>query len=283
MSNKAELLKKIKALADRGVDGERESAQTLLTRLMEQYGISETEIEEERRETAWFPYSQETERRLLNQIIYMVTGAGGFGCVGEYSGRKRKKMGTECTAAERLEIEANYAFFKEAMKKELEIFYSAFANKNDLFPPADKVKPRSIEELSPEEKAYYAKVGLMAKVWSGTHYGRPLPRAKPSKGGSHMQRAIQNTQAATRRRSRPLRVAGSTLTANVAFAVLKYAALTVAGVLLFRWGQGYALAERGYEAIGGEALLLGLPLFWYLTETTIRDTVRDFQKGGRRK
>ena len=100
MSNKAELLKKIKALADRGVDGERESAQTLLTRLMEQYGISETELEEERRETAWFPYSQETERRLLNQIIYMVTGAGGFGCVGEYSGRKRKKMGTECTAAD---------------------------------------------------------------------------------------------------------------------------------------------------------------------------------------
>ena len=283
MSNKAELLKKIKALADRGVDGERESAQTLLTRLMEQYGISETEIEEERRETAWFPYSQETERRLLNQIIYMVTGAGGFGCVGEYSGRKRKKMGTECTAAERLEIEANYAFFKEAMKKELEIFYSAFANKNNLFPPADKVKPRSIEELSPEEKAYYAKVGLMAEGMERHTLRKALPRAKPSKGGSHMQRAIQNTQAATRRRSRPLRVAGSTLTANVAFAVLKYAALTVAGVLLFRWGQGYALAERGYEAIGGEALLLGLPLFWYLTETTIRDTVRDFQKGGRRK
>lgn len=93
MSNKAELLKKIKALADRGVDGERESAQTLLARLMEQYGISETELEEERRETAWFPYSQETERRLLNQIIYMVTGAGGFGCVGTYSGRKRKRWG----------------------------------------------------------------------------------------------------------------------------------------------------------------------------------------------
>lgn len=283
MSNKAELLKKIKALADRGVDGERESAQTLLARLMEQYGISETELEEERRETAWFPYSQETERRLLNQIIYMVTGAGGFGCVGTYSGRKRKKMGTECTAAERLEIEANYAFFRAAMEEELEIFYSAFACKNNLFPSEDKAKPRDIEELSPEEKARYMKVGLMAEGRSGTHYGRPLPRAKPSKGGSHMQRAIQNTQAATRRRSSPLRVAGSALTANVAFAVLKYAALTAAGVLLFRWGQGYALAERGYEAIGGEALLLGLPLFWYLTETTIRDTVRDFRKGGRRK
>ena len=67
-----------------------------------------------------------------------------------------------------------------------------------------------------------------------------------------MQRAIQNTQAATRRRSCPIRVAGSTLTANVAFAVLKYAALTAAGVLLFRWGQGYALAEGLNKAIFGE-------------------------------
>lgn len=78
MSNKEELLKKIKALADRGVDGERENAQAILYRLMEQYGISEAEIEEDRRETAWFSYSQETERRLLNQIIYMVTGKSAF-------------------------------------------------------------------------------------------------------------------------------------------------------------------------------------------------------------
>lgn len=80
MSNKAELLKKIKALADRGVDGERESAQTLLARLMEQYGISETDLEEERRETAWFRYSQETERRRVFgkdgiRTIYGMTGA----------------------------------------------------------------------------------------------------------------------------------------------------------------------------------------------------------------
>lgn len=63
MSNKTELLQKIKALADRGVEGERESAQAILSRLMEQYGISEAELEEDRRETAWFAYSQEIERR----------------------------------------------------------------------------------------------------------------------------------------------------------------------------------------------------------------------------
>ena len=95
MSNKTELLQKIKALADRGVEGERESAQAILSRLMEQYGISEAELEEDRRETAWFAYSQEIERRLLAQIIYMVTGASSYGCVGTYTGRKRKKLGAE--------------------------------------------------------------------------------------------------------------------------------------------------------------------------------------------
>lgn len=75
----------------------------------------------------------------------------------------RAVMGTECTAAERLEIEANYAFFRAAMEEELEIFYSAFACKNNLFPSEDKAKPRDIEELSPEEKARYMKVGLMAE------------------------------------------------------------------------------------------------------------------------
>lgn len=161
MSNKTELLQKIKALADRGVEGERESAQAILSRLMEQYGISEAELEEDRRETAWFAYSQEIERRLLAQIIYMVTGASSYGCVGAYTGRKRKKVGAECTAAERMEIEANYEFFKAAMNEELEIFLSAFASKNHLFPPADKCPPRKLEELTEEERARALKAGLM--------------------------------------------------------------------------------------------------------------------------
>ncbi|MEG1497704.1 MAG: hypothetical protein RR385_10065 [Clostridiales bacterium] len=159
MSNKAELLQKIKALSERGVDGEKESAQAILRRLMEQYGISEADLKEDLRETAWFRYSQETECRLLNQIIYMVTGAGGYGCVGSYSGRKRKELGADCTAAERLEIEANYVFFKLAMEEELELFYSAFASTNHLFPKEGSKE--EFDNLSPEEQARHLKVGLM--------------------------------------------------------------------------------------------------------------------------
>lgn len=162
MTEKEALLQKIKALADRGEGGERENAATLLEKLMNKYGISEEELDRERAQDYFFPYSQETERRLLIQIVYMVTGEGGFGCVGSWSGRKRKKIGATCTAAQKLEIEAYYAFYRVAMEKELEVFYSAFALKNNLYPPDSLVKPRHIDDLTPEEIEKVEKAGMMA-------------------------------------------------------------------------------------------------------------------------
>ena len=57
-------------------------------------------------------------------------------------------------------------------------------------------------------------------------------------------------------------------------AVAKYAALTLAGFLLFRAGQARALAERGYEALGGEVFALFLPIFYWTVSRIIRDTLR---------
>ena len=51
----------------------------------------------------------------------------------------------------------------------------------------------------------------------------------------------------------------------------KYAALTVAGVLLFRAGQAHALIERGYEALGGEVFALFLPVFYWMVARIVRD------------
>lgn len=136
MTDREQLLqkvKKIQALAERGDRGEKESA-ALLERLMKQHGITETELEEDRREIAWFRFKTPLERRLLNQIIYAVTGRIASGCVGAYTNRPRKKLGIECTAAERLEIELSFEFYNAALEKELERFYSAFLSKNHIFP-----------------------------------------------------------------------------------------------------------------------------------------------------
>lgn len=164
MSTKEELLQKIKGvqtLAERGADGEREAAQAMLAHLMEKYGLSESDIESEQVEIAWFRYHDELERRILGQIIFMVTGKTACGCVGADSNRKRKKLGTECTAAERLEIEANYVFFYAAAKKELEAFLYAFYSKNRLFPSPDKVPVKEWPEMTEEEKMEAMKASFM--------------------------------------------------------------------------------------------------------------------------
>ena len=56
-------------------------------------------------------------------------------------------------------------------------------------------------------------------------------------------------------------------------AVVKYATLTLVGVLLFRAGHAQALAERGYEALGGEVFALFLPVFYWMVLRVIRDTL----------
>lgn len=63
-------------------------------------------------------------------------------------------------------------------------------------------------------------------------------------------------------------------------AIAKYAALTLAGVLLFRAGQARALAERGYEALGGEVFALFLPGFYWMVSRVIRDAL-DMKCGGK--
>ena len=60
--------------------------------------------------------------------------------------------------------------------------------------------------------------------------------------------------------------------------VAKYAALTVAGILLFRAGAAYALTERGYKAIGGEVFALFLPVFFYIASVAVRDWFRDIKQ-----
>ena len=57
-----------------------------------------------------------------------------------------------------------------------------------------------------------------------------------------------------------------------------YAFLTVAGVLLYKLGAAYALRERGYFAVGGEALALLLPALYYCAAATIRDIIKDWRE-----
>ena len=156
MRNKEKLLKKIKTLSERGVGGEKESAEKLLLQLMEKYKITEDEISEDSVEFEWFRYKDNIQKRLLNQVIYMILGN-----VNTYkrTGGRHKLVGAYCTAAQKFEIEMNFEFFRNAMEKELETFYTAFCHKNRLFPTEEIAMEKTSEDEISNLDAL--KIGMM--------------------------------------------------------------------------------------------------------------------------
>lgn len=65
---------------------------------------------------------------------------------------------------------------------------------------------------------------------------------------------------------------------SLASVLFELAAVLLMTALAFAWGKQTALAERGYNAIGGEYLLLLLPFMYYPGKRTILDWVTEIRK-----
>lgn len=64
---------------------------------------------------------------------------------------------------------------------------------------------------------------------------------------------------------------------KAAITAIKWAVITLAGIFLFLWAKQAAGDWRGYDARGGEYLLLPLPLWWWLIEKCAGDFIRDIK------
>lgn len=161
-------LGKIKALAERGAGGEKETAMRMYEELCRKYDISDNEAEAAlmKLEKRWFSYSTQLEKELLVQIFYKVTGdMTCYAYTGRYS--RRKKCACECTALEAAEIELLFGFYREEMKRELEVFIQ----KNNIFPDKTarcyKENDGSEQELTEEERRKYKKAAFMRMIMDG--------------------------------------------------------------------------------------------------------------------
>ena len=141
-----ELAKKLKALADRGVGGEKENAIHMLDRLMTEHDISMDDIENPERVDYLFKYQNQYHKQILIQAIGMVMGKEAR--IFKKTGRSFRLI-VACTHAEYLEIEATHLFYYDHFKTELDHFLGAFIQKNNLF--AQDAEAKSFEELTPKE------------------------------------------------------------------------------------------------------------------------------------
>ena len=77
MTEREELLQRlerVKALAERGVGGEKENAEALLNRLMAKYGISEEDIEDTAERDYFIRYHNFWERKLIGDMCDLYAG-----------------------------------------------------------------------------------------------------------------------------------------------------------------------------------------------------------------
>lgn len=146
--NAEELIAKVKALAEEGVAGEKENAKVLLEKLCRKHNIKLSEIDDSSILKFDVNFGSKYEKRLLNQVFYSVVGD-----IDENKGfytyiHRHRKGCLECTKAEFIEIQAKFNFYKYHLEKDMKLFYDAFVQRNNIYPPDEKCKPR-------EEKTHF--------------------------------------------------------------------------------------------------------------------------------
>lgn len=131
---KMDLIKKLRALAERGVGGEKEGAQKTLERLMKKYNIQEADLSEDVEEDHDFRYRNEYEKLLLRQLFYKIVPEYKEKVYKYRSGRGSKTtIGVTCTKAQALQIQIEYDFYRALWKEEVDFFMDAFIQKHRIF------------------------------------------------------------------------------------------------------------------------------------------------------
>lgn len=127
-------IKKLQALAERGVGGEKTTAQKKLAKLLKDNGINSLdELQKEKYEYTIFSYNGKHEIKLLRQCMYKVMGAKSDRTAYKPYGR-RQKIGIYCTKAQKIEIELEFEFYRNVFYEELSTFMDAFIQAQKIFP-----------------------------------------------------------------------------------------------------------------------------------------------------
>ena len=139
-------LKKLMALAEQGVGGERENAERMLQATLDKYCLTIDDLVEDVKKPFLFEYHGPEERTLLMQTLAKVLQVGNIKYSKGY--RCKTKISFMLTPSEAIEISFVYQRMVEAWKKESKAFFNAFIHKQNLYAPgnADDSGPSPSQE-----------------------------------------------------------------------------------------------------------------------------------------
>lgn len=182
MSKIIELAKKLKALADRGVDGEKDNAEMKLRALMEKHNLTEADLESE--QVKIHPFLIESDKHKQNKDIrvllaYQLAGLYEYNLYGEWTGKDRKyieKMegikcnyGIKCTDYQFIEFKMKFDFYCGVLVKEFEAFIYAFCLKHDFL-----IKRKDDSKSSESDIEKYLKAKKIADTMEDAKFQKQI-------------------------------------------------------------------------------------------------------------
>lgn len=170
MNKHIDLAKKLKALSEKGVGGEKINAEKMLNDLMKKHNLTIEDIEGENKFDYFLKLKKE-EEKLFNQIVKRVNTE--IPLYGEFPAKDIKAFKLKgnflikCTASEYVEIESMFIVYNRLYKDELNIFYRAFCTANDLLVTSKDA--RSVKDMTDDEYNDWLRATAMAsKIKSET-------------------------------------------------------------------------------------------------------------------
>jgi len=130
MKKVIDLLRKLKALADNGIDGEKETAEDMLARLMAKHNVTWFDLSMKEKREITLRWKSDLELRIVSQIVCHVAT---YPECNFSKHPKQNKMYVYGPVDEMMLIEAMYDFYKAEWYKQLDVFYQAFVQKQGVF------------------------------------------------------------------------------------------------------------------------------------------------------
>ena len=162
------LLQKLKALAERGVGGEKEGAERKLKQLMAKYGVDQVELEGDQVSRYEIKYRGEFEKRLLSQIVYRASNDKEGQFCRRYGKGSKSILIVECTKAQEIQIRIEFEFYRDLLKEEQELLFEAFIQKHRIFGDSSGAEPEipTLEEMERLERMWAMMAGLQEKSFT---------------------------------------------------------------------------------------------------------------------
>lgn len=147
-----ELAKKLKALADQGIGGEKINAKSKLDALIHKLGLTIEDLGIDEVKEFSFKIGA-VRRKFFNQISASVTGNG-------YRFYSKTKVFCNCTQAEAIEIQLKFNFYWPEFRRQRDTFFLAFIKANHLYRAGVTKK---WDDLTQEQQRQYEEVSRMAQ------------------------------------------------------------------------------------------------------------------------